>query len=227
MAWSGDPSTTGKEGQLKSGSHLKLENPRPERGCRTPTEALGKARTEPVATPPPRSRSPGLHHTPKQPGPETKRRGGNEDRALPLQGDLGHVSAVSSSAKGGQATMAASSTRAVGGLGTLDPQLRGNSSPSPHADRRRLPRRPVCAHASYLRSGRRTLPPPETCRRRGPPRAPELRGPPRPPARPRGGPSAAKEPSPVPTLGTSRAHLSNGGRARKVTARPSEDFRRR
>lgn len=66
------------------------------------------------------------------------------------------------------------------GLGTPAPQLQGNYLPFPTRPPAAAP-----AHAGYLRSGRRTLPPPGTCRLRGPDRAPALRGPRRPPARPR------------------------------------------
>lgn len=74
------------------------------------------------------------------------------------------------------------------GFGTLVPQVPGKLRPSPHAAPRRCPAslpRPVRAHAGYLRSGRRTLPPPETWRLRGPGRAPALHGPRLSPARPR------------------------------------------
>lgn len=81
----------------------------------------------------------------------------------------------------------AASTRAVGS-GLSSPKFQGNYGPLPTrlpAAAPRRPPRPVRAHAGYLRSGRRTLPPPETWRLRGPGRAPALRGPRLPPARPR------------------------------------------
>lgn len=65
------------------------------------------------------------------------------------------------------------------------PKFQGNYGPLPTRLPRVAPLPPVSAHAGYLRSARRTLPPPETWRLRGPGRAPALRGPRLPPARPR------------------------------------------
>lgn len=203
--------------QVKKGRSLVTENPAPKRAS---PSAKGRGHA-PTATP-----TPGLLHPPKPPWSGTKRRGGNADSALLLQGDLGHASSVSSSGKWGQAFMAAS-TRAVGS-GLSSPKFQGNYGPLPTRLPAAAPRRPPAPFA----------PTRATCdlgderfrhQRHGGCEALDARlrsaalG-----SLPRdlGGSHAVHEPRWL-NARTRRNQLTRRGPARKVTARPALDFRRR
>lgn len=204
--------------QVKKGRSLVTENPAPKR-----ESPSGKGRGHaPTATP-----TPGLLHPPKPPWSGTKRRGGKADSALILQDDLGHASSVSSSGKWGQAFMAAS-TRAVDS-GLSSPKFQGNYGPLPT----RLPAVPRVAPPPAP-----SVPTRATCdlgderfrhQRHGGCEALDARlrsaalG-----SLPRdlGGSHAVHEPRWLNAL-TRRNQLTRRGPARKVTARPALDFRRR
>lgn len=183
MAWRRKPSVTHQQ-QVKKGSQkvtvtLNLRT-QEQRGCQTPTEARGgEDRTcghAPTSIP-----TPSLLHTPKRPGRGTKHRGAVWTGLCPCG-----VTLASCPQFPHPESEAKPPWPPPHGLWAQHPRPTAarKLQPAPHADRHRLPRHPVCAHAGYLRSGRRMLPPPETCRLRGSARAPELRGPRRPPARP-------------------------------------------